>query len=258
MPSALWLLRDMGIRRAVQGLKGTPQYEETIPERAPLSDGEIHYLWWFIQRAIMDPISGRRLRRTWCFCGRHAWGALATEAAFPHGYLFGPAILYLDLMERGVQAFQIRGALQARRLARRLRVTGPCLMCELHWERRSRGFAREQLIEEGRDPSYLLALAAETGTYWWKIVCGRCATYGASTRCRPHLLEEAALGTMRDLAGHRALVKDIFEHLRIYKQSFVWGYQGTDTAEDRAAPISAAGWCSGWRPWIDSTSCTDP
>jgi hypothetical protein len=226
------------------------------PETPPLSEGEIYYLWWFIQGSIMVPDIRWRLRRAWGLCGRHAWGALATEAAFRHGYLFGPAVLYLDIMERALRGFQVRGALQARRLARRLRATGPCLMCEMGFNAASRGSARPELIEEGRDPSYLLSIAAETRAYWRKAVCGRCVTNGASTRCRPHLVEEAALGTMRNLAGHRAVVKDIFEHLRVYKQSFVWGYHGTDTAEDRASLISAVGWCSGWHAWIDSFSFT--
>jgi hypothetical protein len=55
-----------------------------------------------------------------------------------------------------------------------------------------------------------------------------------------------------DLARHRILLKDVLEHLGLYRQSFVWGYHGTETDEDRAALISAVGWCSGWQPWVSS------
>jgi hypothetical protein len=81
----------------------------------PLPDGEIHYLWWFIQGSIMEPEMRGRLRRT--------WGALAVEAAYRHGYLHGPAV--------GLRAFgretrpcwgrTVRGPCLGRRTAPRCR-----------------------------------------------------------------------------------------------------------------------------------------
>jgi hypothetical protein len=130
-------------------------------------------------------------------------------------------------------------------------------MCELRLARRSRAAARAELIEAGRDPGQFESFAAETRRFWWKTVCGRCVGNGSPARCRPHLVEEISMGAVRDLAEHRALVKYIFDHHRVYKQSFVWGYHGTDTKEDRAALISAVGWCSGWRPWIGRLSSTE-
>jgi len=44
-----------------------------------LSDGEVHYLWWYIQGSIMEPHVRWRLRHAWGMCGRHAWGALLAE-----------------------------------------------------------------------------------------------------------------------------------------------------------------------------------
>jgi len=35
-----------------------------------------------------------------------------------------------------------------------------------------------------------------------------------------------------------------------FGRSFRWELRGTDTGEDRAALISAVGWCSGWRPLL--------
>ena len=226
-------------------------------QEPPLSDGEVHYLWWFIQGSIMEPDIRWRLRRAWGMCGRHAWGALSAEAAFHYGYLHGSAVLYEDLVSRALRAFRLKGAWQAQRLARRLRATVPCLICEMGLSASSRGMARAELIEEGRDTNALRAFAEETRVYWRRTVCGRCADDGGDPRCRPHLLEEASGDSGARLAEHRALVKDIFEHLRVYRQSFVWEYHGTDAVEDRAALISAVGWCSGWRPWIESISFTE-
>lgn len=200
----------------------------------------------------MDVATRWKLRRAWGLCGRHAWGALTTEAAFRHGYLHGPAVLYQDLMERALRAFQLRGALQTQRLARRLRATGPCMMCEMRLGSASHGAAQAERIREGRDPGELFSFAEATRRYWWRTICGRCLDDGSPQRCRPHLLEDLSPGGGGDLVRHRALVKDVLEHLTVYRQSFVWEYHGTETDEDRAALISAVGWCSGWHPWISS------
>lgn len=223
-------------------------------ERWQLSDGEIHFLWWFIQGSIMELDIRRRLRRAWGFCGRHAWGALAVEAAYRHGYLHGPAVLYMDLMGRALRAFELRGPGQVRRLARRLRATGPCHLCDLNPGRLAGAHVRAERIAEGRDPRALRAFAEQTRRYWWGAVCGRCLGRRSPRRCRPHLVEEASGGDVLDLGAQRAQVQDIVEHLRVYHQSFVWGYHHTETEEDRAALISAVGWCSGWRAWIPFVS----
>jgi len=215
-----------------------------------LSEGEIHYLWWFIQGSIMDPDVRARLRRAWGFCGRHAWGALAVEAAFRPNFLHGPALLYEDLMGRALRAFETAGPWEARRMARRLRATGPCLMCEMGLDRRSRGAARPELIEQGRNIEGLRAFAERRRPFWEKTVCGLCLDDGSTSRCRPHLQEDAMKGRTADSAEHLALVEEILAHLTVYSRSFRWECRGTDTEEDQAALISAVGWCSGWRPWL--------
>jgi len=77
----------MGGSRHASPLRAVPT------EAWQLSDGEIHYLWWYMQGSIMDPGVRQRLRRAWGMCGRHAWGALAVETAFRPGFLHGPALL---------------------------------------------------------------------------------------------------------------------------------------------------------------------
>jgi len=96
-----------------------------------LSDGEVHFLWSFIQGSIMIPETRRALRRAWGMCQRHSYGFLAVDAAFRHGWLHAPTILYADLMERARAALDIGGLFWPARLAARLRARGPCLMCGL-------------------------------------------------------------------------------------------------------------------------------
>lgn len=222
----------------------------TARDEWSLSEGEIHYLWWFIQGSIMDPDVRARLRRAWGFCGRHAWGALAVEAAFRPNFLHGPALLYEDLMGRALRAFETAGPWEARRTARRLRATGPCLMCEMGLDGKSRGAAREEVIEQGQNIEGLRAFAERRRPFWEKTVCGLCLGDGSTPRCRPHLREDALKGRVADPAEHRALVEHIVAHLTIYSRSFRWECRGTDTEEDQAALISAVGWCSGWQPWL--------
>lgn len=153
-------------------------------------------------------------------------------------------------MERALRAFALRGPGQVRRLARRLQATDPCHLCDLNLGQVAGAHVRAERIAEGRDPRALRAFAEHTRRYWWRAVCGRCLGDGSTPRCRPHLLEEASRAGPIDLGAQRAQVKYIVEHLTVYHQSFVWGYHGTETDEDRAALISAVCWCSGWRAWI--------
>ncbi len=215
-----------------------------------LSDGEIHYLWWYIQGSIMEPDVRQRLRRAWGFCGRHAWGALSVEAAFRPSFLHGPAVLYEDLMTRALRVFDLAGPWQAARVARRLRPTGPCLMCDMGLNRSSPAMAREELLAEGRDVESLRRFATKRRRFWWNTVCGQCLGEDSTVRCRPHLREDLLADRITDPGEHRGLVEWILRHVTVYSRSFRWESRMTDTEEDQAALISAVGWCSGWEPWL--------
>jgi hypothetical protein len=216
----------------------------------PLSEGEIHYLWWFIQGSIMEPGIRQRLRRAWGFCGRHAWGALAVEAAFRHQYLHGPAVLYEDLVEQACRGFARALSRPARPLARIFRATAACSMCEERYERSGRGAAREALFEQGRDATPFLAFADVTRPHWHPTVCGRCSGEPLAPRCRPHLVEEASQADRAAVRAHAERAQDILGHLKTYARSVRWECRHTETDEDRAALISAVGWCSGWEPGL--------
>lgn len=149
-------------------------------------------------------------------------------------------------MERALGAFELRGPWGARRAAWRLRETGPCVMCEMNLQRVSGGFAPEALVRAGREPRELCALAMQTKELWWPTVCGRCLGTPARARCRPHFREGAMAGPVVEVAEHRALVQHIVKHMAAYSRSFRWEDRDTETDADRAALISAVGWCSGW------------
>ncbi|MBW2675631.1 MAG: hypothetical protein JRD89_19860 [Deltaproteobacteria bacterium] len=189
-------------------------------------------------------------------CERHAWGWLSTEAAFRRGHMHGPAVLYKDLMDRARSAFVIRGHAQGWRIMRTIRARGPCLMCNMKYDSHSKGFMKAERARIGRDLGALQDLAVKTAPYWEKALCGRCAGNDSPQRCRRHLVEEISQGVIKDLSIHVSLVNDIETHMRIYTRSFCHGYHGTDTDEDRAALISAVGWCSGWKPLLSIVEAT--
>jgi len=211
-----------------------------------LSPVEIHFLWWFIQGSIMNPSTRERLRKAWGLCERHSWGWMVVEAAFRSGYMHGPAVLYEDLMGLAVAAFEMHGPVQHGRLGRRLRLKGPCLMCEEGYGFESKGFVKEEVVRQGRDLRELQILAGSCQQYWRMAVCGRCAGTVSAQRCRKHLLEDRSQGLVDNIPNHRSLVIYLSQHLFKYARSFQFEFRGTRTEEDAAALISAVGWCSGW------------
>jgi hypothetical protein len=196
----------------------------------------------------MEPDVRRRLHRAWGMCGRHAWGALAVETSYRHGYLHGPAILYQDLMERAQRAFGGVAPGRAWRVARRLRASGPCLMCDMGLDRTRPAAAREDLLAPGRDLEPFRALAARTAEHWRPAVCGRCGGDAREARCRVHLIEDLAAGHVDDLSPHERTIQTILARVTAYRESFRWERRNTDTDEGRAGLLAAVGWCSGWGP----------
>ena len=111
----------------------------------PLSDGAVHFFYWFIQGSIMFPDTRDALRGSWGFCEHHAWACLSVEMAFRDRFLLGPAILYEELLERAVRHLAIRGLLRRRRLLRAMLAKRPCMACELDIEKAGRGAFSQNL-----------------------------------------------------------------------------------------------------------------
>lgn len=224
----------------------------------PLSDGEINFLWSFMDGSIMNPGTRWRLRYAWGMCQRHAFGWVSMEATFRRSLLMGPAILYEDLMQRAAQAFHLRGPGRRLRLARRLQERGPCMMCEMDYGPDSTALAADsRVLRQGREVENIRSFVRATEPWWRPAVCGLCAGNDSPTLCRGHLREAVQHGDAVDLEAQRSLVESILRHLVRFSRSFRWEERGTDTAEDRAALISAIGWCRGWQPWLWLAGASD-
>lgn len=217
---------------------------------AALSDGEIYFLWWFIQGAIMSSATRVRLHKGWGMCERHAWGFIQVEAAFREDYLHGPSILYDDLMQRARTAIAHRGPGRSLRTVHSLQPKGPCLLCEMQYKANSRAPARPELICQGAKVENFRKFVQATASSWRPVVCGVCAANNAVSRCRRHLLDDIRQKRVTDLEPHVELVAHIARHMRRYALSFRYENRATDTDADRAALVCAVGWCSGWRPLL--------
>jgi len=173
-----------------------------------LSPGEIHYLYWHIQGAIMEPETRQSLRNAWGFCERHAWAAMLVESAFRPGFLHGPSILYEDIMSRALSAFDLSGPLLAPRLRFSLREKGPCLMCEMGYGPENEGKASREILERGGNQDHLRAFAHRTEKYWSETVCGVCNNSDSLERCRRHLIEDADRGFLPAISLQRETLSE--------------------------------------------------
>ncbi len=191
------------------------------PNSSPLSDGAVHFFYWFIQGSIMHPDTRDALRRSWGFCERHAWACLSVEMAFRDRFLLGPAILYEDLLERAVRHLAIRGPFRRRRLLRALFATRPCMACELDVENAERGAFSQSLLERGRGAEPLRSFALETKREWRKAVCGACGGDGSTLRCRPHLVQEIAAKGAVDQTAHCRNVRSALTDLTAFHRSLL-------------------------------------
>jgi hypothetical protein len=228
--------RDSGAR-----MEGLPPW--------PLSDGEIHFLYWFIQGSIMIPETRHALRRAWGFCERHAWAALAVELCFRPRFLHGPALLYDDLLQRCLAVLSGNAPFRLQRVTRGLRSRGPCLMCTLDLHRAGRGGAQAGIIERGRQTVPLRQFAAELKAHWDATVCSMCSGGGTDVLCRRHLIAQRRLAAAT-IDTHRQMVLDIHTGIVRLARSYVWGNRNTDRPQDRAALVSAVGFLGGWHPLL--------
>ena len=220
-----------------------------------LSDGEVDFLWWFIQGSIMDAGVRARLYDHWGMCARHALAFLVVEAAFRPHLLHGSTILYTELMRR---AARVLGASPLYRLApdalvrHRLRSSGPCHMCGLGYGPNSAGNAPPERLAKGRELANARAFAADNRHGWLPLVCGQCAGTDSPVRCRPHLIHELEHDGSVSMQLHRDTVDSIAMHLAKFEHAFRWDSRGTDTDMDRGALVAAIGWCSGWHDILAS------
>jgi hypothetical protein len=218
-----------------------------------ITDGEIHFLWWFIQGSIMTPETRKALLRGYGFCERHAWVHLSVEMSFRKRHFLGPVILYHALIEKSVRAVQARQRIRFPSTPRQLQAAGPCFLCALNINHSAAGAAPPSRLDRGRDSSALRAFATSLTALWRPTVCticeGEACEAVVSSRCRPHLLADLQLHKPVDLAWQQATLEELTLRLARYQASFVAGAD-EPSDQDRAALIAATGWCSGWHPLL--------
>src|SRR5581483_4540951 len=110
---------------------------------------------------------------------------------------------YLDLVERAVGALTTVGPFGEQRAVRRLRATGPCLMCELALVNSGPGAASRDLLQRGRDPTQLALFATETEHHWAALVCRECSPGATGPRCRLHLIRDGGTDLSDELRAER-------------------------------------------------------
>jgi hypothetical protein len=225
-----------------------PVLSAAVSELVVPSDGEINFLWSFIQGSIMIPETWNALLRSYGFCGRHAWIHLGVEISFRDEYLLGPTILYAALVDKALNV--MRGRHSA---IRRLRASGRCLLCALDVENAAANASPLARIERGRDGSALRSFARRLETMWSQWVCSECLAHNdrGPTRnsCRGHLIAAVKVRMAVDIVAQRSLLLDLSDGVARYRRSFSPGAPKASD-RDRAALIAAIGWCSGWRPLL--------
>jgi len=241
--------------RAMRWRKGfsSGQYGDPELRRVafwPLSSGEVHYLYWFIQGSIMNVDTRWALRRGWGLCERHAWATLAVDMSFRPGYLLDPAILYEDLLDCCLARIPTFGPFKALRFVRQLRPKGPCIMCAMRIYRAAGCMPRAGLIEQGQCTDQLLGLALRYQDYWRDTVCGLCGGGGIEMVCRQHLIECSERISPDRFERVHHLLATTAARVRNLSWSFIWENRGSEAPQDSGALLTAIGWMSGWRPLL--------
>jgi hypothetical protein len=218
-----------------------------------ITDGEINFLWSFIQGSIVIPENWDWLLRGYGFCERHAWTHVSVEMSFRDTYLLGPTILYSALIEKSLQIVRTAWRTNTYSVARKLRATDTCFLCALNIDDASAGASPRARLDRGRDSSRLRAFARGLEPMWRGYVCTSCAgpeSVGSRPNsCRLHLLADLKAPKPIDLSSQKELLQKLHLCLTRYQSSFLAGGP-LASDRDRAAFIIAVAWCSGWRPLL--------
>jgi len=153
-------------------------------------------------------------------------------------------ILYNDLLEQALAALDVASPLREPRLVRWSRAW-PCHLCTLEVGPDADGHVSEARPRIGRNTEPLRRFMTKCRPHWENSIGGRCAGDGPA-RCHPYLVEDIKQGRDSHIDIHQRHTRRITQQLATFERSRHWEHCGRDTSPDRAAPISAAGWCSGW------------
>jgi hypothetical protein len=202
----------------------------------------VNFVEGFMHDGSLGGECGLQLMGYWGYCERHAWVSLAVEMSALHGFCSRSASLYVDILRQAVTTL---AGNNPRSLARQLKERGACMICNANpkW----RGLHSDAKLAEAKDPAPLCSFAENSASFWSSDCCPRCISgMTGGHLCRRHTVEALGEGASLDLNKEREYLSNTLARLENYAWSFSWGFRGIDGPEDRAALISAIGWCSGW------------
>jgi hypothetical protein len=210
-----------------------------------VTEGEVNCIIGFLHDGSIGAEAWHRLMGAWGYCERHAWVSLIVEMAHLNGFVSRSAFLYFDLLQQAAGVLGATGRNAKRTLAKRLGNRNSCMICEINPRRR--GWLSDAEINEARDQSRLRRFAVELEPLWQESRCPRCLGLATGGRfCRLHLREAVATDSPVAIEDELRYLSSLIARLETYAKSFMWEHRGTDRAQDRAALLSAVGWCSGW------------
>jgi putative (di)nucleoside polyphosphate hydrolase len=209
-----------------------------------ITDGEVNFIEGFTHDGSIGAECGLQLMEYWGYCERHAWVSLAVEMSMLHGFCSRSASLYVDILQKAIAVLAAQDRSRQRAVAKQLKECGTCMICNVNPTRR--GLLPAAALAKAKDPTRLRSFAETSTKYWHSDCCPRCIKRAGGHLCRRHVIE--AIGEERavDPKAEREYLMNLLDRLEIYAWSFSWGFRGIDGPEDRAALISAIGWCSGW------------
>jgi hypothetical protein len=244
----------MAVLWRTSGKRGASEKQD-VDLLAP-TNGEINFLWSFIQGSIVIPETWNALLRSYGFCERHAWIHLGVEMSFRDEYLLGPTILYCELIEKALRSIDLPRSAGSGSLNRGLGDNGSCFLCVMNLRNASSGVSPQARLDRGRSNEKLRDFAGHLEPMWRSFVCPDCSgqesTENGATRCRRHLVLALNARKPVDIAVQRQTLRECSRLMR-YQQSFLVGGLKVSNGQ-RAALIAGAGWCSGWRPLLAQIS----
>jgi putative (di)nucleoside polyphosphate hydrolase len=210
-----------------------------------ITDGEVNFIEGFVHDGSIGAECGLQLMRYWGYCERHAWVSLAVEMSVLHGFCSRSATLYADILRQGVAALAPERHQRQRVVAKELKGSGTCMICNANPKRR--GLLSVPELSRAKDPARLRSFAEKSAPFWHSDRCPRCINgVTGGHLCRRHLIQALNEGAAPNLIFEREHLVNVLARLENYAWSFSWGFQGMDGPEDHAALISSVGWCSGW------------
>jgi hypothetical protein len=237
------MMRSPADKGATSSFIGEPGARAMAP--FALTDGEANCILGFIHDGSIAAEPWHQLMGAWGYCEHHAWASLAVEMSALEGFVSRSAFLYLDLLRQAVAILAPKASRTRRVVARRLAAHNPCMLCEINPRRR--GWLSDAELSKAKDQTRLRQFAESLAPLWQVNYCPQCNGAERGGRlCRRHLEATIRANQSVNLDDDYQYLSNLLMHVETYAKSFMWAHRDSEGPDDRAALLSAIGWCSGW------------